>query len=186
MTDLPAQARRPNRAPVRPEGAIAPLASVPLVLHERLGNWARQLRPRLSAWPVRLVESRSASDLESALAGTACPIVILDLDLRPRAGLEDLDRAVRAAPLALLLVLDPQAHEGVAPLARELGATLVLSGVVTPPTLTALLARWIPLALRRTEADGWSVACKPEPEPEPWNWLAPYLALPPRAGTPRA
>jgi len=60
-------------------GAITPLASLPLVIHERLGNWARHLRPRLSAWPVRVVESRSTADLESALSRAACPIVVIDL-----------------------------------------------------------------------------------------------------------
>lgn len=152
------------------------MASLPLVIHERLGNWARQLRPRVAAWPVRLVETRSGADLASALAGTACPIVILDLGLRPRAGLEDLDRAMQTAPLALVVVLDPESHEGVAMLARELGAALVLSGAVTPPALLALLSRWVPLAQRRTEADGWSASARSEREPEPWNWLAPYLA----------
>jgi hypothetical protein len=165
-------------------GAIAPLANLPLIIHERSGSWARQLRPRLSSWPVRLVESRSSADLEGALAGTACPIVVIDLDGRPRAGLDDLARATRTAPSALVLVLDPGSLEGVALLARELGATHVASGVATPPAVAGLLARWIPLAVRRNEADGWSSACKPEPEPEPWNWLAPYLAA--RPGPARA
>ncbi|AGA27789.1 hypothetical protein Sinac_3533 [Singulisphaera acidiphila DSM 18658] len=156
-------------------GVIALLASLPLIIHERLGSWTRQLRPRLVAWPIRLMESRSRADLEGALAGTACPILVIDLERRPRAGLDDLERATRTAPSALILVLDPGAHDDVALLARELGATHVYSGVVTPPTVARLLERWIVLAQRRTEADGWSSARKPEPEPEPWNWLAPYL-----------
>jgi hypothetical protein len=164
---------------------IAPLASLPLVIHERLGNWARQLRPRLAGWPVRLSESRSPADLEAAVAGTACPIVVIDASRRPRAALEDLDRAIRAAPRAMVLVLDPDGHEEVARLAREIGATHVLSGVITPPAVALLLARWIPLAQRRAEGDGWSAAWKPEPEPEPWNWLAPYLVAGP-AGPGRA
>jgi len=127
---------------------------------------------------VRLVESRSSADLEGALAGTACPIVVIDLDRRPRAGLEDLERASQRAPSALILVLDPGAHEGIAILARELGATHVYSGVVTPPTVARLLERWIGLAQRRTEADGWSNARRHDPELEPWNWLAPYLVVP--------
>ena len=106
----------------------------------------------------------------------ACPVVLIDLAHRPRAGLEDLDRAAQAAPNALILILDPQAHEGVATLARELGATHVLSGPATPPAVTQLIARWLPLAQRQTEGDGWSNALEPEPEPEPWNWLAPLLA----------
>jgi hypothetical protein len=160
---------------LKKKGVVALLTSLPLIIHERLGNWVRQLRPRLSAWPIRLVESRSAADLEGALAGTACPIVVIDLDRRPGAGLDDLERATRTAPSALVLVLDPGGHDGVAVLARELGATHVFSGVVTPPTVARLLERWIVLAQRRTETDGWSGARKPEPESEPWNWLAPYL-----------
>jgi len=150
--------------------------SLAVLIHERLGNWARQLRPRLLAWPIRWIETRSTTDLEAALAGMACPIVLIDLARRPRAGLEDLDRAAQAAPNALILVLDPQAHEGVATLARELGATHVLAGPVTPPSVAELIARWLPLARRRAERDGWSNAPEPEPEPEPWNWLGPLLA----------
>gem|GEM_PF-1051948 len=151
------------------------MANLPLVVHERLGNWARQLRPRLSAWPIRLVESRSTADLTNALTGTACPLVVIDLAQRPRVGLEDLDRAMQTASQAMVLVLDAEAHDGVETLARELGATHVFSGSFTPPAVAQLIARWIPLALRRAEQDGWSSAWKPEPEPEPWNWLAPYL-----------
>jgi len=155
------------------------LASLAVVIHERRGIWARQLRPRLLAWPIRWVETRSTADLEAALAGMACPVVLLDLARRPRAALEDLDRAAQAAPNALILVLDPQAHEGVATLARELGATHVLSGPVTPPAVAQLIARWLPLAQRQAEGDGWSNALEPEPKPEPWNWLAPLLSARP-------
>jgi hypothetical protein len=160
-----------------------------VVIHERRGLWARQLRPRLAAWPVRWVETRSAADLDAALVGAVGPIVVIDLARRVRAGLEDLDRAVERAPNALVLVLDPEAREGVAVLARELGATHVVSGVATPPALADLLARWLPLAQRQAEGEGWSDAPPPVPEPEPWNWLTPLLGdrpgpLPWRAGRP--
>jgi hypothetical protein len=147
-----------------------------VVIHERLGNWARHLRPRFLAWPVRWVESRSLADLEAALAGQACPVALIDLGRRVRAGLEDLDRAAQAAPGALFLVFDPQRHEGAAILARELGATHVFSGPVAPPEVARLLARWLPLAQRLGEGEGWSSARAPGPQPEPWNWLAPLLA----------
>ena len=169
----------PDPAELNPaEGTTSLLASLPLVIHERLGYWARHLRPRLLGWPARWVQSRSADDLESALAGAACPIVVLDLTRRVRAGLEDLDRAVQRAPNAMVLVLDPEAHEGVALLARELGATHVISGVATPPDVADLLARWLPLAQRQAESEGWSNAPPPVPEPEPWNWLTPLLGGP--------
>lgn len=157
------------------------MSNLPVVLHERLGYWSRHLRPRLHGWPVRWVESRSSSDLRAALAGTSCPIVLIDIGSRPRVGLEDVDQAHRAAPNALVLVLDPHALPGVAPLARELGATHVISGVAPPPVVAELLTRWLPLARRRRDGQGWSREVPPEPEPEPWNWLTPLLAEPTRA-----
>ncbi len=144
---------------------------LPLVIHERLGNWGRQLRPRVVGWNLRLVETRSPADLTAAVTLSACPLLVLDLADRPRVGLEDLGRAMQVAPNMLALVLDPKAYPGVAPLAREIGATHVLSGMVPPPTVASLLERWLPLARRRAEADGWSV--EPEPEPEPWDDLLP-------------
>ncbi len=148
-----------------------------LVIHERIATWARQLRPRLvdGAVPVLVVESRSADDLDAALAGAACPLVVIDLGRRPRAALEDLDRAVKAAPDALILVLDPNANDGAALLAREMGATHVISGPAQPPAVAALLNRWLPLARKRSEAAGWSSTAPEPPKPEPWNWLTPLL-----------
>jgi hypothetical protein len=138
---------------------------LPLVVHERLGIWARQLRPRVAAWPVHLVETRSAADLKRALARSSCPLVVLDLRDRVPAGIEDLALALQVAPNALVVVLDPSAGDGVAGLVRELGAAHVLSGVVPPPVVAELLARWLPLALHRAEADGWAPDRDPEPEP---------------------
>src|SRR3954470_4689480 len=176
MVRGPEPVRRARRGRGREGREILAVPSLAVLIHERLGNWARQLRPRLLTWPIRWIETRSGRDLEVALAGMACPIVLIDLARRPRAGLEDLDRAAQASPNALILVLDPQAHEGVATLARELGATHILSGPVTPPTVAQLIARWLPLAGRQAERDGWSNAPEPEPEPEPWNWLGRLLA----------
>lgn len=147
-----------------------------MVVHERLGTWARQIRARMAGRPIDWRETRSTADLEFAVAGAACPIVVIDLGLRPRAGLDALDRAMRTAPNALVLVLEPQWYEGVAQLARELGASEVISGPTPPPLVVALLTRWIPLARKRAEADGWSRTPEPEPLDEPWSWLAPYLA----------
>src|SRR5260370_41604870 len=83
---------------------------LPLIVHERIGTWARQLRPRAAGWGARLIESRSKTDLRAALFGAACPIVIVDLGDRPRARLDDLDHALTLAPAALAVVLDPHAH----------------------------------------------------------------------------
>ena len=109
----------PSRRFAEHWGALPHLSSLRLVIHERLGYWARHLRPRLVGWPIAWVETRSSADLEAALAGTACPIVVIDVADRPRAAMEDLDRAMRTAPNALALILDPRAR-GVASLALEL------------------------------------------------------------------
>jgi len=55
-----------------------------------------------------------------------------------------------------VLVLDPEGNEEVAELARELGATLVISGLVPPPEVASLVDRWITLAAVQTEREGWS------------------------------
>lgn len=144
-----------------------------LVIHERVAQWARQLRPRMADRPVRVVETRSTGDLETALAGAACPLVVIDLARRRRAAMEDLDRAVRAAPDALVLVLDPDSVAGVARLARELGATHVIEGPATPPAVARWIARWIPLARSRADASGWSASAPRPGETQPVDWLAP-------------
>ncbi|MFO0908139.1 MAG: hypothetical protein U0794_07235 [Isosphaeraceae bacterium] len=148
-----------------------------LVIHERIGHWARQLRPRLAGRVARTVETRNGADLETVLrgAGLACPLLVLDLGRRVRAGLDDLQLALSVSPDLLSLVLDPFEHEGVELLAREIGATHVVSGPITPPAVADLLRGWVVVAQRREEAAGWTG----EPsltEPEPWNWLKPLLA----------
>ena len=149
-----------------------------VVIHERISFWARHLRPRLADSSTRVIETRSRNDLESALhAGRgACPILVIDLGRRPGAGLDDLDRALAVAPGTMTLVLDPAAQSAVALLARELGATHVVSGSVTPPAVHQLLTRWLPLARQRADVVGWEGAAAGPSEPEPWNWLAPYLS----------
>jgi hypothetical protein len=154
------------------------VSRVAVLLHERLGNWARQLRPRLVDRPIRWFETRSASDLERVLGtpGLACPIVVLDLGTRPFAGLRDLDRVCGLASDALVLVLDPGVTPGLRPVAIELGASFVITGPVPPPDVARLLDRWVTLSLRRLARSGWSEIDPREAEPEPWNWLKPYLA----------
>jgi hypothetical protein len=92
---------------------------------------------------------------------------------RPARGLEDLDRALQVAPKALSLILEPQGRAEVSSMSRELGATLVLSGVVVPPEVERVLQRWLPLAGQRAEAEGWSPSVDPEPDP----WDRPELSL---------
>jgi hypothetical protein len=143
------------------------MVRLPLVVHERLGVWARQIRPRLASWPVRVVETRSVGDLTVALAPWPCPLAVIDVGKRARAALEALQAALVISPGTMALVIDASAHPALALVARELGATHVLTGAVPPPLVASWLARWIPLALRRAEAEGWSA--DREGEPEPWD-----------------
>jgi hypothetical protein len=163
------------------------LARVAVILHERLGKWIRQLRPRLFDQPVRWFESRSPEDLERILTGLACPVVLVDLGRHSAAGMKDLSLVLLRTPQARVLVLDPESEPGVAELARELGATHVFSGDVPPPVIADLLARWIVVAQKVIERAGWSRTTFPESETDPWGWLADYLGSPEgRAGNPAA
>jgi hypothetical protein len=134
-----------------------------LITHERRGHWARHLRPRVADWPVHLIETRSGDELAAACERTACPIVVLDPGGRLQAALLDLDRAIMSAPNSLILVFEPAKSPGLAAFAREVGATLVLPAITPPPRVVDLLARWLPLARSRSEADGWAEDRRPEP-----------------------
>lgn len=142
-----------------------------VVLHERLGGWARQLRPRLQDRPVRWFEVRSTADLDACLLGVACPVVVLDLRKNLVSGLEDLVRIRAASPDARVLVLDPEGRPGVVELARELGATHALAGFAPPPEVAALVGRWIALAQAETERAGWSRRLPPSTPLDVESWL---------------
>lgn len=128
-----------------------------VVIHERVANWSRQLRPRFQGWPVRWSETRSAAELALAAGRSSCSILVVALDQDPARGLRDFDQAFQVAPLALSILIDPSDRLEVAEAARELGATVVLSGVVNPPEVEFLLRQWVPLARSRSEAQGWAV-----------------------------
>jgi hypothetical protein len=148
------------------------LKRVAVILHERLGQWNRQLRPRLHDQRIRWFETRTRGDLDNVLIGLYCPVVLIDLGNHPTTGLQDLERVVDRASDAQVLVLDPECHSGVAGLARELGATHVASGCVPPPWVASLLVRWIELAQRTIDRNGWSVASLADHTTDPWAWLA--------------
>jgi hypothetical protein len=151
------------------------LTRVATILHERLGNWARQLRPRLHDLPIRWFETRSLADLDRVLAGSVSPVVLIDLGSQTAAGLSSLPKIFDRAPDAWVLVLDPDAHIGVASVARELGATHVIPGFVPPPVVVALVRRWVELAQRRIEQAGWRPSLSPDLDADPWSWLDDYL-----------
>jgi hypothetical protein len=144
---------------------------VAVVLHERLGAWAGQLRPRLQDRAVRWFETRSSTDLDEVLTGMANPVVLINLARHLLEGLSDLDRVVTLAPGARVLVLDPEAHEGAAAMARELGATHVISGFVPPPEVAELIDRWISLASSSAESEGWSKRLTIEAPLDAESWL---------------
>ena len=158
------------------------MGRVALVLHERLGNWAAQLRPRLAGRPVRWFETRSAADLREILPGLGRPVVLLDLGSRVLEALGDLDQVVNLAPGARVLVLDHAARQEVAELARELGATHVLAGFVPPPAVTSLIDRWIGLAVEEQAREGWSRPVPVDSLLDPEGWLDDILGD--SAGTP--
>jgi hypothetical protein len=87
------------------------------------------------------------------------------------AGLDDLQRVEERAPGARVLVLDPEDHDGLPALARERGATLVLSGFVPPPEVACLVERWVVLACTQTEREGWSRPLVLDQPVDPEGWL---------------
>jgi hypothetical protein len=149
-----------------------------VIVHERLGRWYRQLRPRLSDRPIRWFETRSTGDLDGVLRELAFPVVLIDLGRQALDGLEALSVTVTRAPGARTLVLDPESYEDAAIAARELGATHVCRGFTPPPLVAELIARWIALALRGVDSAGWSRSTFPETSTDPWGWLSDYLGEP--------
>ena len=136
-----------------------------VVINERRGHWASQLRGRLHDRPARWRETRGTADLLGALGGSPCPILVLDLGPRAAEGLERLVRASIAAPSALILALDPEDRPEVRDLARPGGATMLWSGFAPPPAVADLIDRWIALARQRCSRAGR--AALPEYEPDP-------------------
>ena len=142
-----------------------------VILHARLGTWSAQLRARMQGRSVHWIETRSAADLDKAVLGLAAPVVLIDLKRNVVEGLGDLDRLVRIAPGARVLVLDPDAHDGVADMVREMGATHVISGFAPPPEVACFIDRWITLADRQTDRAGWSRPVTTDTPLDPEEWL---------------
>ena len=98
-------------------------------------------------------------------------MVLIDLKRNVVKGLSDLDRLMRLFPGTRVLVLDPEAHDGVAELARALGATHVISGFVPPPEVACLIDRWIILADLQSDRAGWSRPMTTDTPLDPEGWL---------------
>ncbi len=158
---------------------------VAVILHERLGGWYRQLRPRLPGLPVRWLESRSIADLAGNLDGLASPVVLIDLGRWPIDGLLALEMVLDRAPDARVLVMNPESLPDAGDLARELGAALVWPGFAPPPEIAGLITRWVGQALDRTGTAGWSRTTFAESSTEPWGWLAEHLGEPVSTEIPR-
>ncbi len=150
------------------------MSRVGVIVHERLGNWARQLRPRLLAQQARVRETRSWPDLEAAILGLAAPVAVFDLDRFGPVGLVHLDRLIERSSDALVLVLDPKGDAERGRIARELGATQVILGAASPIDVAALVGRWVAVARGRIERSGWHRPVEADPRLEPWAWLAEY------------
>jgi hypothetical protein len=147
-----------------------------VVLHERSGSWAGQLRPRLGDVPARWFETRSTVDLLAAVAGRASPVVLIEAGTDAEPALRDLTRVAASASAPLILFLDPRARPEVLRAARELGATLAETGRITPPEAADHMERWIGLAARAIEREGWTRAVTADPSREPDEWVDEIVA----------
>ena len=185
--------RRQRPDPAHRAGLTRPHARRLVIIHERLGALGPADRPRFRPLADPLVGDPVGADAGPGRLASACPIVVIDLDGRPVQGLEDLDAGLRGRADGPGPGPRPdRSARGSRRLARELGATLVLAGVVVPPEVGGLLHRWLPLARQRAEADGWSAAPPararalgaPEPVPDRDPHLAdltPESTSPPRS-----
>ncbi len=147
-----------------------------MVLHERSGGWARQLRARLDHVPVRWFETRATAELLAAVSACTSPVVLIEAGAEPIPALHDLARVVARGAEPRVLFLDPASRPDVLGAARDLGATLAESGRITPPEVAALLARWIALAGRAVEREGWTRPLPADPVREPAAWVEEVVA----------
>jgi hypothetical protein len=135
----------------------------------------------LQGRPVQWIETRSTADLDKVLLGLSYPVVLIDLKRNVVEGLSDLDRITRLFPGARVLVLDPETDDGVADMARELGATHVISGFAPPPEVACLMDRWITLANRFADRVGWSRPIATDVPRDLEEWLLSSAGVPPTA-----
>jgi hypothetical protein len=138
-----------------------------LVIHERIGEWGRQLRPRLAHREARLRETRFSGELTAALRGRATALLLLDARRHLRDGLDDLFAAREECPGLLSLVIVDRSCIELAHVVREWGATHVASAAtLRPPAVSALFDRWLDIAARRRRCSGISRFGETESPPD--------------------
>lgn len=147
-----------------------------VVLHERSGSWARQLRARLGNGPARWVETRSTADLLEAIAGAAAPVVLIEAGPDPAPSIHDLARVVARGSSPRILFIDPLGRLEAMDAARELGATLAVSGSAAPPEVAGLIGRWIELSRQAGAREGWSRPRPADPVRDPSAWIDDLVA----------
>lgn len=147
-----------------------------VVLHERSGAWARQLRARLDDVPARWFETRSTADLLAATRACTSPVVLIEAAPDPAPALRDLAVLAASASSPFVLFVDPRGRPEVLGAARESGATRAVSGRVTPPEVAALAARWISLAGRAVDREGWTRPIPADPARDPAAWVEEVVA----------
>lgn len=147
-----------------------------VVLHERLGGWARQLRPRLAGSPARWIETRSTAELLVAITGGASPVILIEASQDPEGNLREVALVVERGGSPLVLFIDPLDRSDVMDLGRELGATLTVGGRCTPPEVAELIGRWIGLSARANAREGWSRPRPADPLRDPSAWIEELVA----------
>ena len=119
------------------------MSLIPLIIFERRGRWAEQLRPRLQHRPVRIREARSAADCRRTLRGVRGSLAVLDLTPDPLAGLRALEAILDVDAQATVLVLAGRSLRHLAPLMLELGATHFVAEPPDPDVLAGWLDRFL-------------------------------------------
>ena len=152
---------------------------IAVILHERLGNWARQhCGLGCTDLPVRWFETRSAADLAGAIDGPASPVVVIDLGKDPAGPLEDLARVVArdvVGPGPGDRCRGPRGGQGAGPRAGRDARRL---GLRPPPEVAELVRdRW---RWRRPKprTAGWSRPMPVDPAKHPMEWIEGLIARP--------
>lgn len=147
-----------------------------VVLHERSGTWARQLRARLQDLPARWFETRSTSELTAATSACTSPVVLIESGTDPAPAIRDLARLVATASSPRILFLDPAGRPDVLRAAGEMGATLAPLDRPTPPEVAAIVRRWAALTALEIASEGWTRPLPADPSREPADWVEEVVA----------